>query len=254
MMLELSHIEQWMQRLRPYALSLIAQLQHVDLKADGTPVTHVDTSIELFLRQQIMQDFPQDGIIGEEMAVHNPTANRQWIIDPIDGTRALVAGRPTFTTLIALTEHGAPVASAMLQPVTGEYWMSDGHTTTLNEVRILCEPVDALVDAHFSTTSADLFREIDKPNIQTLITRVKSAQFGQDGYAYGRIAKGELHLVVESGLKPYDFLPLVPIITGSGGLITDWQGQPLTLNSSGDVIAASSQSLHNQVRALLKTL
>lgn len=244
---ELCHIKQWMQELQAITLSLIDNLSDIEQKADGSPVTEVDKTIEQFLRDKIMAAYPADGIIGEEFAPHQPDALRQWIIDPIDGTRALIAGVPTFTTLIALIGK----TSAMFQPITGELWLSDGSETNYNGDAIYCKKVESIAAATFSTTSPQLFREEDKPIIDHIMQTVRNTQLGEDGYAYGKLAKGEVHLIIESGLKPYDFLPLLPIIQGAGGIITDWQGNPLTLESNGDVIAASSKTLHSHAIALL---
>lgn len=246
-MSELSHIKQWMQKLQPLALPLINNLSNIEHKHDGSPVTHVDKTIEQFLRDEIMSHYPADGIIGEEFSAHQPNATRQWIIDPIDGTRALIAGVPTFTTLIALMGE----VSAMFQPVTGELWLSDGIETTYNGETIYCAKIETIASATFSTTSPQLFRDANKPIIDKIMTQARTTQLGEDGYAYGKLAKGDVHLIVESGLKPYDFLPLLPIVHAAGGMITDWQGQPLSLKSSGDVIAASSKTLHQQAIALL---
>ncbi|MDG1286720.1 MAG: inositol monophosphatase family protein [Rickettsiales bacterium] len=226
-------------------------MQGTEKKPDGTPVTAVDREIELFLREEIKSNFPEDGIIGEEFPPHQPEAENQWIIDPIDGTRALIAGVPTFTTLIALLKNGHPQFSMMLQPVTGETWFGDNETTHYNGEATHCQKVETLAAAIFSTTSPQLFRDADKPIIDSIMQNARNCQLGEDGYAYGKLAKGDLHLVVESGLKPYDFLPLVPIVIGAGAIMTDWQGNPLTLESNGDVIAASSKALHKQALALL---
>ena len=246
-MSELSHIKTWMQQLQTIALPLIADLSSIEQKADGSPVTLVDKTLEQFLRDKIMAAYPSDGIIGEEFPAHQPQAKRQWIIDPIDGTRALIAGVPTFTSLLALVGQ----VSAMFQPITGELWLSDGGETTYNDEVIFCNKAESFSEAIFSTTSPQLFRQQDKPTIDRIMQKSLSVQLGEDGYAYGKLAKGEVHLIIESGLKPYDFLPLAPIVQGAGGIITDWQGEALTLQSSGDVIAASSQSLHKQAMTLL---
>ncbi len=250
-MSELSHIKQWMQELQNIARPLIADLSQVDHKTDGSPVTKVDKTLEEFLREKIKSEFPEDGIIGEEFPPHQPEAKRQWIIDPIDGTRAMIAGVPTFTTLIALLNNGIPQLSMMLQPITGETWFGDNKTAQYNDQLAHRQKVETLASAIFSTTSPQLFREADKPVIDSIMQKARNCQLGEDGYAYGKLAKGDIHLVIESGLKPYDFLPLVPIVIGSGAMMTDWQGHPLTLESNGDVIAASSKALHKQALALL---
>lgn len=243
------------------AQSLIGETEQVELKPDKSPVTQLDKKLESALRDYLMAHFPSDGIIGEEFAAYQPNVNRQWVIDPIDGTKAYIVGFATFTTLIALVEGGAPVASVMLQPVTGECWISsDGITSyfadlTKQERQVLklkhlSETIEAAV---FSTTSPLLFRESDKPKILDVASRAKVAQFGGDGYAYGKLSLGQIDLIIESGMQAYDFLPLVPIIENAGGYIRDWQGNKLTMSSTGDVIAASSEHLLKAAIALLNS-
>ena len=232
---------------------LIADHRIIDEKQDGTPVTQIDREIELFLREKIQEHFPDDGIIGEEFPAHQPDAARQWIIDPIDGTRTLIAGFPTFTTLIAFMENDRAVTSAMLQPMTGEFWVGEQQQhTTLNGKPVHCrQHITSLEEAHFATTSPFLVEAKDKPIIEHFMQEAKLCLLGGDGYAYGRFASGGVDLVIESGMQPYDFMPLIPIVTGAGGIMTDWQGAELTLHSQGQVIAASSKALHEQARTLL---
>lgn len=242
-------------KLHALSLKLINEVQEIQEKADGTPVTKIDKAIETFLREKIMQNFPEDGIIGEEFPAHQPKAPRQWIIDPIDGTRTLIAGFPTFTTLIALMENDRAVISAMLQPITGEFWIGEHTTRTeLNGTPVQCRThITTLEEAHFATTSPFLVETKDKPIIEHFIQHSKLCLLGGDGYAYGKLASGTVDLVIESGMQSYDFMPLIPIVTGAGGIMTDWQGNELTLYSKGQVIAASSEPLHEQAMALLNT-
>lgn len=246
-----AYITHWMDELQQLAVTLLTTGNPVEQKQDGTPVTAIDRKIEEFLRHKIEETYPQDGILGEEFPDRNPQAARKWVIDPIDGTRALIAGFPTYTTLLALLEEGQPKLSTILQPVTRERWLGDGEHTLYHGAKVQCEPVDSLAQAVFSTTSPLLFRENDVFRVEQLMQTARICQFGGDAYAYGKLACGHIHLIVESGMKPYDFLPLVPIVEGAAGIITDWAGDRLTLQSNGDIIAASSESLHREALALL---
>lgn len=246
-------IHKWFEALQPEISPLLENIGIPQQKPDHSPVTEADRRIEQLLREKIQADFPEDGIIGEELPPHQPQALRQWIIDPIDGTRAMIAGFPTFTTLIALLVKERPEAAGIFQPITGELWLGDGKTATYNGHAARIEVVDSLEDAVFTTTSPLLFRESDKPRIEYFMHHCNAYQLGGDAYAYGKLACGRVHLIIESGMKPYDFLPLVPIVQGAGGLITDWEGNPLTLYSTGDVIAAATPQLHQRAIALLNS-
>ena len=244
------NLRSWMIELRPIALKLIAELQESKAKSDGSPVTKVDTELEKLLRNCINETYPKDGIIGEEFSPHQPDAPRQWIIDPIDGTRNLIAGIPLFTTLVALLEDGIPTHSVMFQPITGELWLGD---ITAPPTQSPTSTQLTLKEAIFATTSPYLFRENDQPKIAAIAKQAKLTIWGCDGYAYGKLENGSIDLIIESTMQPYDFLPLVPIIKSAGGIITDWQGEELTLKSNGDVIASTSKALHKQAMTLLNS-
>lgn len=249
----LANISDWLQKSGSLTRNLLNSPLKSEWKADRTPVTEIDQTVEHFLRESIIQHYPEDGIIGEEFPAHQPDATRQWIIDPIDGTRALIGGFPTFTTLIAMMENDRAIVSGMLQPITNECWVAEHQAQTLyNKKAVSCDQnVEHLSDACFATTSTLLVSEQDKPKIEHFMREAKLYQLGADGYAYGKLTCGTVDLIVESGMQPYDFMPLIPIITGAGGIITDWQGKELTLRSNGQVIAASSKALHQQAMALL---
>jgi myo-inositol-1(or 4)-monophosphatase len=257
-MTELLFIRKLMEQLRPLALSLIAEMPKVEQKADGSPVTEIDQKLERFIREAIQQEYPEDGITGEEYGAHQPEAARQWVIDPIDGTRNLVSGIPLYTCLIAFCVEGTIKASAMMQPVTGELWLSNRVQTefcVLPDQQALqkqsVNKVDNLSEAIFATTSPYLFRQEDQPKIANICHQARSVIWGGDAYGYGKLASGKINLIVESGLDNYDFAALIPILEGAGAIVTDWQGEAITLVSGGDIIAASSKALHEQAMALL---
>lgn len=241
-----SQVAHWLHEAGELILSMSAHSVSGALKADSTPVTEIDHAVEIFLRERIMAAYPAQGIIGEEMPSHQPEAPQRWLIDPIDGTRALMAGFSSYTILLALAEANSAQYGAIYQPITRELWWGDrkAKTTTLNGKQIHTRPCTQIEEAFFSTTSPLLFRAEDQPHITQLMHRCKAYQLGGDGYAYGKLASGRIDLIIESGLKPYDFMALIPVIEGAGGIITDWQGNMLTLESSGDVCAAGDVQIH----------
>ena len=232
--------------IRPY----YRNLANIETKADASPVTVADRAAEAAIRTILGRERPGDGIIGEEYGEDRPDAERVWVIDPIDGTRAFVTGRPLFGTLIALLEDGVPVLGVLDQCVGGDRWVgAAGRPTTLGGVTAATRRCPSLAGAHVGTTSPYLFA--DPAAFQRVRAAARDVIYGGDCYNYGLVASGHLDLVVESGLKVYDWAALVPIVTGAGGAMTDWAGQPLRRGSDGRVIAAGDPALLAAVLAAL---
>ncbi|AWK87462.1 histidinol-phosphatase [Azospirillum thermophilum] len=225
----------------------------VDDKADHSPVTIADREAELAIRSLIEAERPDDGIYGEEHGTKNLDAEWVWVIDPIDGTKSFITGRPIFGTLIALLRRGRPVLGIIDQPVVGDRWIgAAGRPTTHNGKPARVRPCPGgLAGATFGTTSPDLFPGEDYEAYRRVAAAAKVAVYGGDCYSYGLLASGYYDLVVESGLKLYDFAALVPVVTGAGGLMTDWEGKPLDANSGGRVIAAGDPQTHRDAIAAL---
>jgi histidinol phosphatase-like enzyme (inositol monophosphatase family) len=224
----------------------------VDDKADRSPVTAADREAEAAIRALIEAERPADGIVGEEHGVKNRDAEWLWVIDPIDGTKSFIAGRPIFATLVALLHRGRPVLGVIDQPVVGDRWVgAAGRPTTLNDRPVQVRACPGLGAAMLGTTSPDLFAPDEIDRFRALAAAAKVALYGGDAYTYGLVAAGHVDLVVESGLKLYDFAALVPVVTGAGGIMTDWRGQPLDHTSDGRVIAAGDHRVHRETMAML---
>ncbi|MGY6550934.1 MAG: histidinol-phosphatase [Erythrobacter sp.] len=209
-------------------------------KADSSFVTEADRAAEAAMRALIEAAFPADGIIGEEYGPRNPGAGRQWVLDPIDGTTSFIAGRPIFGTLIALLQDGWPVLGIIDQPVSGERWVGQiGQPTQFNGKPAQTKPLKELSDAVLATTSPHLFTNDEADAFMSVAKNVaeKKIIFGGDCYNYGLVASGHIDLVIEAGLKLYDYAALVPVVEGAGGIMADWQGNPLDAGSDGTVIA-----------------
>ena len=217
----------------------------VDDKADQTPVTIADREAETVMRRMIAERFPAHGIIGEEEAPVRPDAEWVWTLDPVDGTKAFISGKPLFGTLIGLCHRGTPRLGIVDQPVLKERWVGvAGRPSTLNGTRIAVRACPELKLALLNATSPDMFAGDDAARFDRLRRAVKLAMYGGDCYAYALLAAGFIDLVVEAGLKIYDYCPLVPVIEGAGGVITDWNGKPLGLSSGGHAIAAGDKAAH----------
>ena len=224
----------------------------VDDKADSSPVTQADREMEAVMRELIEDTFPDHGIFGEEYGKTRMDAEWVWVLDPIDGTQGFVTGKPLFGTLIALTRGGRPVLGVIDAPATGERWVGgEGRPTTFCGNRVTVRDCDDLGKAWLYTTSPYLFPDGDDAAFERLRLKAKKTNFGTDCYAYGMVAGGWADVVAESGLKPYDYLALAPVVEGAGGIITDWSGQPLDLESDGRVLASGDRRVH---RAALTAL
>ncbi len=232
--------------IRPFFRASFVQ----EMKADASPVTQADREAEAAIRALLSRERPGDGVIGEEYGADRPDAERVWVLDPIDGTRSFIAGRPIFGTLIALLEDGKPVLGVIDQPVSGERWIgAAGRPTLLNGRPIRTRACTDLATALFATTAPWLCSAFDP---------VRSAAgdtlLGGDCYNYALLASGHADLVVEDGLKLYDFAALLPVVEGAGGRMTDWHGQPLDQRSAGDIVAVGDPALLEQVLPILQTV
>lgn len=219
----------------------------VETKADKSPVTEADREIEMTIRKLVENNFPQHSIYGEEYGQNYGTSEYTWVIDPIDGTKSFMTGRAIFGTLISLVKNDAPVLGIIDQPIVSERWLGVNGKTTFNGEVISARSPVRINDAVFATTSPFLFDERGKSIISKVTEEVSVAIYGGDCYSYGQLALGLLDIIIESGLKPYDYCALVPVIENAGGVITDWEGEKITMGSNGDVIACGDPALHTKL-------
>jgi inositol-phosphate phosphatase/L-galactose 1-phosphate phosphatase/histidinol-phosphatase len=224
----------------------------VDIKADDSPVTIADREVEAAMRAILDAEQPTHGILGEEHGRHDCDAEWVWVLDPIDGTAAFITGKPSFGTLIALAHRGRPVLGIIDQAFTDERWLGvAGRPTTLNGQPVAVRPCPDLAHAQAFTTAPELFDPDTRPGWDRIAARVRRTRYGCDCYAYALVATGFVDLVVEAGLKPYDYSALVPVVEGAGGVMTDWQGQPLSIWSDGRVAAAGDPRTLAEALAVL---
>lgn len=223
----------------------------VTSKDDHSPVTVADKSIELRLREIIEQERPEDGILGEEFGRKDSENGYTWVIDPIDGTKSFVIGRPTFGTLIALCKDDEPVLGVIDQAVQKERWLGiKGEQTLFNGKPVRTRPCKSLAEACAASTTPAMFD--GNPVYEQFERACKMLAWGGDCYMYGLLAAGFMDLCIEASLSPYDFAALVPVVEGAGGHISDWDGNKLTLHSEGRVIALGDPDLWDDVKGLLE--
>lgn len=236
--------------IRPWFRTSVA----ADTKADQSPVTIADRNAELAMREVLNQLCPECGILGEEFGLERPDARLRWVLDPIDGTRAFITGRPTFGSLAALLNGDTPLVGIIDQPVTGERWVgAAGRPTVFTGPlggRVGTRACGTLAQAELSATSPEMFGA-DLPRFQAVAAKVRRNYWGGDCYAYGLLALGQIDVIVETDLKPWDWAALLPVIEGAGGRLTDWNGQPPQPDGDGRVIAVGDAALLPDVIAAL---
>ncbi len=253
----LAFAQKAMQGAGVIALRYFRQPLEVENKLSGDsfdPVTCADRSVEAFLREELGRRFPGFGVIGEEDGITPGDADINWVIDPIDGTKAFISGFPTWGILLGLQQRDRVLAGLMLQPATGELFYAsragaflrhNGKTITIQTRQNTC-----LEEALLYCTHESMFANEDNlASFRRVAAQARLQRFGGDCYAYCMLALGQIDLVIEDTLQPYDIVPLIPIIEAAGGVITDGQGNiPL---AGGFVVAAANKQLHEEVMALL---
>ncbi|MXO65780.1 histidinol-phosphatase [Altericroceibacterium endophyticum] len=225
-------------------------LTESERKDDASPVTQADRDAERAMRTLLEQAVPEDGIIGEEFGVTEGSSRRQWVLDPIDGTTAFMAGRPIFGTLIALLVDGFPLLGIIDQPILDERWIGvAGQETTFNGRPATTRACRELSDATLATTGPHYFDEQQGHQFMALAgqTDHKRMVMGGDCYNYAMLASGHIDVICEAGLKLYDFAALVPIVEGAGGVMSDWNGDPLHAGSDGHVLALGDSARMDDV-------
>lgn len=230
---------------------------HADVKSDESPVTQADRESEQAIRAILQKETPNFGIIGEEFGINKTDSKYQWVIDPIDGTRAFITGRPLFGILIALLHEGSPVLGIIDQPITRERWIgAQGQSSQfISDLggKIGTRTCSELQFAEASSTSPEIFETCPHTNWKKIFNQANRISWGGDCYSYGLLALGQVDLIIEYGNKIWDWAALVPIIEGAGGSITDWQGNSLNLNSKETVLALGDPKLKQQVVNLLNS-
>jgi len=226
----------------------------VDAKPDRSPVTTADRTAEQAMRAVLAERFPDHGVLGEEFGLDRPEARLRWVLDPIDGTRAFVSGRPTFGTLIALLDGETPILGVIDQPVSRERWIgAAGRRTVFRGAyggQVGCRQCASLADAELSATSPEML-EADRPRWERLAGSVRRNYWGGDCYAVGLLALGQIDVIAEATMHLWDWAALVPVVEGAGGQVTDWSGQTLRPDSDGRVLAIGDPSLLPAVVAVL---
>lgn len=222
----------------------------VETKADASPVTIADRQAEEVMRELIMKAYPEHGILGEEFGEHQPDAEYQWVLDPIDGTKSFVSGTFLFGTLIGLMKDGQPLVGAIHHPATGHLLLGDGAKSWLNGAPARVRQTEHLRDAVLCYTDfIDVGKYQNGIAFQQLMGKTRFNRTWGDCHGYFLLATGYADIMLDPIMHLWDIVALIPVIEGAGGVITNWHGgDPL----GGDGIIASNGILHPQVlRALI---
>jgi len=245
--MNLDHLVAFAETLADEAAAMLDARSHAaaQTKPDKSFVTEMDLAIEERLRAMIAAAYPDHGVLGEEFDAKTPDADYVWILDPIDGTAAYVVGMPVYGTLIALAYKGKPVLGVIHFPATKERWVgAKGRKTTLNGKPCETRKGDTLADAILSASNPDFFDTEAKKPLAALSAVTAWRVYGGAALSYGRLAQGRTDLAIDAGLKLHDYAAFVPILEGAGGIITDWNGDELTIASGPRVLAGGDKRRH----------
>ena len=224
------------------------------------PVTPADKAAERRMREIIEEMYPDDSILGEEYGVKQGASTNRWVLDPIDGTRGFVTGMPLWTTLVSLEVNNQPNIGAICQPYLDELWLGTETETKFKNrdttITVHVSQVDDISYARVSGTDPraapqGYLTDKEAEVFSFLLGKAKVARFSMDAYAYGLLALGQLDLIVETGLKPYDISALIPVVRGAGGVVTNWHGEDSF--DCGQIVAASNKKLLEQALDILKS-
>ncbi|MGI9333280.1 MAG: inositol monophosphatase family protein [Gammaproteobacteria bacterium] len=239
-------------RSRDISSRAATQRPRVQMKSDASPVTDTDRLVEQVLREMIADRFPRHGVLGEEHGAVNEGADLVWVIDPIDGTLAFVAGVPVFGTLIGLAHENKPLLGIIDHPMTRDRWAGGpeiGATRNGEEVRTRSCP--ELERAYLTCSNPDFMNAAELGAFHELRGRAELNLYGASCYAYGLLASGRTDVGVDCGFDIFDMLAPAAVIQGAGGMVTDWTGKPIDLDWQGQVVACGDEDLHRQVVPVL---
>ncbi len=223
-----------------------------EAKVDESPVTRADREAEQAVRDLIEATYPDHGIHGEEFDTVRGDAEWLWLVDPLDGTKSFLKGKPTFGLLIGLAHHGRYVLGVIDQPITGDRWLgADGHGTSHNGQQVKTRPCSELSNAVMAAVGWDTATEADEPKISPLRRKARWLMFGLECIAYGMMANGTLDLAIDADLGIDDIAALEPVVRNAGGVLTDLKGGTVDTTYAGRILASGDPRLHEQAVRLL---
>ena len=236
--------EQLADASRALIRSRFRQKADIVMKSDDTPVTATDLEVETLIRNMIADRYPTHGVIGEEHPASAASAEYVWVVDPIDGTRSFIAGRPVFGTLIALTSDTLPILGVVDIPVMKERWVgAKGHATLFNGDVASTRKCPTTAGAILLATSPEYLDGDASQPFANVAAATKFTVYDAGTQAYGLVASGYADIMIAARYGIVDYLAAVPVIEGAGGAMTDWNGAPLTLHSGDRFVAVGDAGL-----------
>ncbi len=217
------------------------------------PVTVADRLAEDRMRAALALRRPDDGILGEEYGAVAGSSGLTWVLDPIDGTRGYLSGTPTWGVLISVADAHGPIYGLIDQPYIRERFEGGfGRARVVGpsgEAALACRAARPLSDAIMLSTFPEIGTAREHTAFRRVADRVKLVRYGMDCYGYALVAAGQIDLVIEAGLQPYDVQAPIAVIEAAGGVVTNWQGGPC--HNGGQVLAAANRAIHAEALALL---
>ncbi|MFK8035439.1 MAG: inositol monophosphatase family protein [Hyphomicrobiales bacterium] len=224
----------------------------IDQKQDESPVTIADRETEAFIRKRLSNKFPDHGIFGEEFGRSTAKSSYEWIIDPIDGTRSFITGNPLYGMLMALLKDGVPQLGIVRMPELNEVYVGfEGVAIRNGDEKLHVSSITQLSDAAIYINEGDKMQAQHPELFNRLCSIGKTKRLAYDCYPHMLLAAGHIDAVVDFDLQPYDYMPLVTVVEGAGGVMTDWEGKKLTLNSDGKVVGAATPALHETLLCVI---
>ena len=225
----------------------------ISIKKDNTPFTRADVEGEKVIKELILKKDPQSGFVGEETKKVNPNNEYCWVVDPLDGTKSFITGKPTFGTLIGLLKNNKPVLGVLNQPISNERWVGiAGQVTKYNNKKVRVRKCKSIKGAKMYATSPMMFQGKNQKIYKNVRTKTGECLFGADCYAHGLMALGLVDIIFEANLKPWDYIASASIISGAGGKITDWDGNNINLESDGRILATGDPNIHKQILKIIQ--
>ena len=220
----------------------------IDVKKDNSPYTIADIKAEEIIRKIIKKELPNCGFVGEETGSFNSKNEYCFVVDPIDGTKSFITGKPSFGTLIGLLKNNKPFLGVLNQPILNERWVGlHGVETKYNNKKVNVRKSKKLKGSKMYATSPMMFKGKNERIYRNVREKVGECNFGADCYSHGLMSLGFVDIILEANLKPWDFIASASIISGAGGKITDWEGNSLNLDSDGRILATGSADTHKEI-------
>ena len=222
-------------------------------KKDGSFVTNIDKEIELLFRKKIKKVFPTHSVLGEEFGLDDKKSEYLWVIDPLDGTHNFIAGKPLFGTVISCLKENKPILGLIDIPILKQRWHGGKNigvkfNNKICKFNFFKKNYSRLI---VSSTSLLMFDKFYEKKVKNIYNRIGFPIFGSDCYSYGLLLSGRIDQIIEANMKPWDYLAQVALINEQGGIITDWEGKPLTTKSDGKVIASIESKHHKRTLSYL---